>query len=227
MARAVVVQKSLATASANAIALSQTPVSGTALTLNGASVTGGVATLDTARRVLLTYGSEGSARTLIVNGTNGTGAAISETLAVPSGAPGTVATLQDFLTVTSAVPAGGGYTAAVTLGTNATGSTAWQVPNQHVTPFQIGFECDLLSGAATFSIETTNNSPLAPLPIYQAGYSTTLPVPNAFPVTGLTALTGNAQGSVSGVPIAAWRLTVTAGTGSVQATAQQAGIAGP
>src|SRR5215813_8621976 len=121
------IEKQLGAASANAIALSQTPVSGTPLTLNGASVTAGVAVLDTQRRVLLTYGNEASARTMVLTGTNDQGAAISETLAIPSGAGGTVASYFDYLTLTAALPLGGGWTAAVTLGTNGVGSTQPQI----------------------------------------------------------------------------------------------------
>lgn len=107
----------LAAASANNIALSQTPTSGTALTLNGALVSGGVAVLDLPRRVLLTYGSEGAARTLVVTGTDFYGMTISETLSIASGAAGTASTVLDYKTITSLVPAGGGWTAAVTVGT--------------------------------------------------------------------------------------------------------------
>lgn len=113
----------LAAASANAIALSQTPTSGTALTLNGALVSSGVAVLDSPRRVLLTYGSEASNRTLVVTGTDFYGMTISETLSVSSGGAGTVYTTLDYKTVTSLVPAGGGWTAAVTVGTNTIASS--------------------------------------------------------------------------------------------------------
>lgn len=113
----------LAAASANGICLSQTPTSGTALTLNGAVVSGGVAILDAPRRVLLTYGNEGGARTLVVTGTDVFGMTISETLSVPSGAAGTVYTVLDYKTITSLVPAGSGWTAAVTVGTNSIASS--------------------------------------------------------------------------------------------------------
>ena len=97
-----------AAAQAAGIVTSTTPVSGTALTLNGALVNAaGVAVMDKPRRILLTYGSEASARTLIVTGTNADGNPIQETLAVAASAPGTVYTVQDFATVTAALPQGG------------------------------------------------------------------------------------------------------------------------
>ena len=68
MANPAVLKKTLAAASANAIALLQTPVSGTKLTLNGAAVVNGVAVLDTQRRILLSFGNEAAQRTLAIAG---------------------------------------------------------------------------------------------------------------------------------------------------------------
>lgn len=184
----------------------------------------GVATLDTQRRVQLAYGNEAVARTMLITGTNGAGATISETLAVPSGAPGTVATLQDFLTVTQAMPAGGGWTAAVTLGTNAVGSTPWINTDTYNGPMQIGFELELLVAGGTATIETTQNSPWPnQAPIYTAGFDQTLPVPTPFAAAGLTGVAGNTQGAVALTTIIAWRLTVT-GTGSWRATGIASGL---
>lgn len=216
MARPVVVTKALIANNAALLAGAQIPVSGTALTLLGAS-------LDTARRILLTFGNEGSARTLVLTGTNGSGTAITETLAVPAGGAGTVASSQDFATVTQAMPAGGGWTAAVTLGTNTTGSTPWFVPDAFIEDFNIGFQTVLVSGAATYSIEVTQENVKMPIPIYQSGYSQAMPVPTAYGWPGLSALAGNGNGAVN-TPIAGWRLTVTAGTGTVRATALQSGL---
>lgn len=221
--RPIVLTKKLAAASANNIATSQTPTSGTALTLNGTLVSGGVATLDTPRRVLLTYGNEASGRTLVLSGTNGLGLTISETLVVPSGASGTVASLQDFATVTSAVPAGGGWTAAITLGTNATGSTIWVVPNYQQQVQNIGVECELLSGTATWQIDTTQNDPRLPISIYQPGYLTPAPVPTPFQPSGLNNLSQSTQGVIT-TPIMGMRLTIVSGTGLVRATFLPAGL---
>lgn len=101
------------------IALSQTPVSGVALNLNGALSAGGVATLASAQQVVLTYGNEVAARTLVLSGTDTTGATIGETLSVPAGAAGTAQSTLSYNSITSAVPAGGDWTAPATLGTVA------------------------------------------------------------------------------------------------------------
>lgn len=225
MPRQVAVSKSLAASSANNVALSQTPVSGTPLMLNGSTVSGGVAILDTQRRVLLTFGNEAANRTMVIAGTNQAGAKISETLAIASGGGGTVATLQDFYTVTSATPAGGGWTAAVTLGTNTVGSTPWFVPDLWLTPTLIEIATELASGgAANWSIEVTDDDPKMPLAPFQVGYSQTLPICNAVAWLGLSAITANASGIIN-TPIQAWRLTINSGTSQVTAKAQQAGLA--
>lgn len=150
----------LAGASANAIALSQTPVSGTALTLNGTLVNAaGVAVLDTPRRILLTYGNEGSARTLVLTGTNWSGNPISEILAVPSGAGGTVASVLDYATLTSALPLGGGWTAAVTLGTNGVAASPWLFMDEWGLPGIIG--ALTVTGTVNYTVQLTQDNPNA------------------------------------------------------------------
>lgn len=217
--RPFVLKKQLAAASATAVCAAQTPVSGTPLAINGSASSGGVATLDTQRQILLTYGDEAAARTLVITGTDDTGFAISETLNVPSGAAGTVATEQSFLTVKSALPGGGGWTAAVTLGTNAVGSTPWYLLNPHLTPFALTAELEF-TGAATASFDTTTDSPMPPIPVYAVP---TRPIPVATPLPSSAGVSVNTQVAVSS-PVLACRLTVLSGTGAVAASAVQAGI---
>jgi hypothetical protein len=152
----------LAAPSANNIALSQTPTSGTALTLNGSLVSGGVATLDAPRRVLLTYGNEGGARTLVLVGTDRYGARQGETLAVPSGAGGTVASVLDYKTLISATPAGGGWTAAVTVGTNGVASSAWaRLDDMGFGPVDLGVD---VTGVVNYTVESSVDDPNLMLP---------------------------------------------------------------
>lgn len=227
MGNPVVITKTLAASSANNICLSQTPVSGTALTLNGSTVTAGVATLDTARRVLLTFGVEASQRTLVVTGTNETGNPIQETLTVASGGGSTVATLQDYLTVTSLLPAGGGWSAAVTVGTNTVGSSPWKLIDPHVTPINLGLNVNITSGAINYSIEHTYDA----LP-GMLGNTGNLPwsyptAPQVLQHPVLTSLAVSAEGIYAppGPIPRAWRFTINSGTGTATATGDQAGIA--
>jgi hypothetical protein len=224
LADPVVLTKSLVAAVSNTIALNQVPVSGFALTINGASATNGVATLDTARRVLLTYGLEANPRTLVVSGMDYSGNnPISETLNVPAGASGSVYTNQDFLTVTSAIPAGGGWSAGASLGTNTIGSTPYWIPNYHITPFEVAVAFAVLSGAVTASVEIAGTPVLAAMPIYNTGYSQVPPVPSPIGWPGMTGLVGAAN-SLINLVCTGIRLTITAGAGVAQLGILQAGI---
>lgn len=198
----------LGAASANLYATSQTPTSGTALTLTGS-------TPDVARRVLLTYGNEGSARTMAITGTDRNGNTISETLSVPSGASGTVYTLQDFLTVTRALPLGGGWTAAVTLGTNGVASTQW-FQRDWVNLSHLGVLGYVASGkVVTYNIEATlddYNAPLDAAPYYASTEPASANPPIAIPFAGMSGLTTTTPLTEITVPCFGFRLTITAGT---------------
>ena len=221
-----ILKKVLTAAVANNIALSQTPVSGTPLTLNGAAVVAGVAVLDTQRRILLTFGNEASDRTLVLTGTNDAGAAVSETLKVASGAGGTIASVYDYRTLTSAVPAGGGWTAAVTLGTNSVGSTPWWIPDDALTPFEVAANVEFPVAATntTASVETTDDTLLMPMSIY-GGQPATIPPPIIAPWSGLTDV-GSDSYAVINHNCSGIRLTVTEGADgvAVQAVLRQSGI---
>lgn len=211
----ITVTKILAAASANNIATSQTPTSGTNLTINGSTASGGVATLDTQRRVLLTYGSEGSARTLFVKGTNQDGGIISETLSIPSGGSGTVASLFDYKTVTQLLPLGGGWTAAVTVGTSGVGSSRWVSVTPQVTPGMVQWQVKA-TGTVNYTVETTLNE------VNVVGlYPVVTPQP--FPVVALQSQTIDGMGQSSTVFLY-WRITINSGSGSVSCIGLQGGI---
>lgn len=204
----------LTAASANNIALSAIPTSGTPITLNGSLATGGVATLDMPRRVLLTFGAEGSARTLVLTGTNWSGLTISETLAVPSGGGSTVASVLDYATLTSALPLGGGWTAAATLGTNGVASSPWVRFDGWGVP-QVVFQC-VVSGTANYTVQITQddpNSPTDPISISSMTWSSA-PDPN------VVAASTTQMSSFSFCPAYA-RVTLNSGTGSVATTFTQ------
>jgi|SRR5215472_7418542 len=219
----------LAAASANNILTSITPTSGTALTLNGSTVTAGVATLDTPRKVLLTFGVEAANRTLVITGTNATGNPIQETVTVASGAGGTVATTQDFLTVKSALPLGGGWTAAITIGTNGVASSPWKFITYELSPTNMSIGV-VVSGTVNFTIEYTydnpNNNQVTPT---GGGVNGSYPAPvTSWQHTVLKNLAVTTDGVIND-PIYAWRLTLNSQTnpGFATATGIQAGIAGP
>jgi len=218
-----VITKSLTAAVANNIALSQSLGAAGALTLNGSTVSGGVAQLDTQRRVAIASTGNDSGITFLVKGTLQSGTAISETVSGTN--IGTAYTLQDFYTVTG-VTTSGATASSVTVGTSTVGSTPWIPVDNVLVPTQIGFEIEFLdgTGSATATIETTQNDPKMPLYIYQPGWSQTMPVPTPFAAVGMTNIQANAQGTVTGTTIMAWRVTITAGTGRMRTTGIQAGV---
>jgi hypothetical protein len=218
----IVVTKQLTAASANNIALTQTPTSGTPFTLNGSLVTGGVAILDTGRRVIVTVGSEASARTVVLTGTNSQGTIVTETLAIPASTPGAVASYYDYVTLRSAVPGGGGWTAAATIGTNTTGSTAPQMPAHYQAIFNVGFQVTVV-GTASCSIEVTMDIPYALPQIYTPGMTFIPPQVTWDAWTTLSAITMDTLGDVDS-PVNAWRLTVNSGTGLCTARAVPVGL---
>lgn len=206
--------------SANNIALSQSPGAG-AITLNGSAVSGGVATLDIARRILITPGGADSGITYTVTGTSRTGAALTETMQGVNN-PSTIITTQDFKTVT-AVTHSGSVAGTVTVGTsNATTSMSseWMVLDTACNPMQEGIAV-FVTGTANYTVEYTYDDPNNP-------YSGTFPT--AFNITSgsLTSKTGNAdsQGNKFDWPIFAVRLTInsyTAGA-TIKMIVIQAGI---
>lgn len=215
----------LTASAANNIATSQSAAGAAALTINGSLATSGIATLDTARRVLITSAADDSAVTFRVTGTNHTGNKIQETVTGSNG--GTVATASDFKTVTevrtSAATAGN-----VTVGTNGVASSPWFITNYHAaTPsMSIGV---VVSGTVSYTIEYTYDNPNDNQnKLGSQGDPGNYPsIPTSFSHATLVTQTATADGVISN-PIFAWRLTLNSQTnpGYATATAIAAGISG-
>ena len=141
---------SLAAASANNIALSQTPAGAGALTLNGSLVTSGVAVLDNPRRVLITTAD--TTTTFTITGTTPAGAVLSESFLVSTA---TYSQL-DYKTVTS-ITVNQGTTAAVTVGTNGIASTPWVRLDEWANT-QVAIQCDV-TGTVNYTVQSTLNDP--------------------------------------------------------------------
>lgn len=162
-------------------------------------------TLDTQRRVSLASLSNNSGTNFTITGLTATGLPRSETIAGPPALA--VSSSYDYLTVTSITA--DAAASGIRIGTNATGSTDWKLVDLRRHSLSMSVACTV-SGTVTYALETTNSSVLDPstLPIIQD--------------SGLGSLTGNAVWTPV-QPVRAWRLTVTAGTGTVFADAQQTG----
>jgi len=145
----------LATASANAICLSQTPTA--AFTLNGSLVSGGVATMDTPRRVLITTTANESSKTITVVGTDYNGSPITEVLTGPNAQAGY--TNMDFRTVTS-ITISAAASAAITVGTNNVASSQWVRLDEWANA-QTAIQCTV-TGSVNYTIQQTLQDPNSP-----------------------------------------------------------------
>ncbi len=221
MASPIVFTKTLGSASATNIALSQSP--GTAaFTLNGSTVSGGVATIDAktatnsaiGRRVIITSGSDDSGISFVVTGTNSTGNAITDTFAGTNG--GAAQSNQDFVTVTGITSTGAGAAGTVTAGTNGVGSSPWNTLNWHVTSvMNVSVGIEIVTGSVNYSVQHTYDDPNRLL----AGAAFPFP----YVATGFLALTASADG-VFELPIAAVNVLINSGTGTLRVRILQSGI---
>jgi|SRR5215472_4566057 len=203
-----IVQLGFAAGSVNSIALSQSPAAAP-VTLNGALVSGGVAVLDAARPVIITSGGNDSTINYTVTGTDGTGAAVNQTLA--GGNAAAVTTTQNFKTVTSVTHTG---SVATTVQVGTTGavqmpsSSPWiglNINNDVMTP--IGCSVSI-TGTINYTVEYT----------YELNPPTGSPVPYSISAGPLTAKTANAEaGNTFNFPVAALRLTANSATAPASA----------
>jgi hypothetical protein len=200
----------LTAASDNCISVSQTPGAAGNLTITGTAATAGVATLDTQRRVLLTFAASEVGHTFVVYGTKQGGTSISETVAGTG--IGTVATNQDFLTVTR-VSISAAATGAINVGTNGVGSTDWQSIDTMRQPVNVAFQAVVGAGTVNYSIQTTVQD------VNMLPSGTTYPT--AFDSV-VAAQATNQVGSITD-PVSFFRLVINSGTDPVTFTYQQAG----
>lgn len=217
----------LAAAVSNGIALSQTPGAAGNLTLNGSLVTSGVATMDVARRVLISTAGADAARTFTITGTDRYGNVQVEAITgIPTGTTG--ATQRDFKTVTK-IAVDAATAGAITAGTNGVGSSDWVVDD---------FLCRVwaLSGgiqgaaATTYTLEVTYDDPnktgtsLVVSPQQWSMNPASHVPPLVWPYAPINNASGNNQFDFPDHPIFAHRLTINSGTGLVVMQSIQAGV---
>ncbi len=199
---------SLAAASANNIALSQTLAAAGPVTLNGSTVTGGVAVLDQARQVLITSAGNDSGITFRVTGLNRWNQIISETITGASGAA--VATTNPFATVRSIVSSGA-TAAAITVGTN--GVTSIVIPvDWEANPTNIALNA-VVTGTVNYTVNQTLDNPYTSTGLYPANFTA---------ISALSAQTATAQVNLTN-DFTALQLVINSGTGSVLLDVVQAG----
>lgn len=205
----------LATASANNIATSQTPLAAGNLTINGALASGGVATLDVARRVLFTpAGAEGTNTTIwTVYGTDWNGNSISEAVAGVNN-PSTTYTLYDYKTVTR-IAVNKAQAGAVTVGTNAIASSR-PIFLDTFAPAPTAIQVTV-SGTVNYTVRQSLDDPNT----ISGGYPSVTWV--SHPDTSLVAATATAQGNYAYIPRVT-QILLNSGTGTVTMTVIQADV---
>lgn len=220
MATNTVFTKSLAAASANNIATSQSP-GAAALTLNGFAVTSGVATIDTynastnsapGRRVILLSGGNDSGINFFITGTNSSGNLVTDTVAGTNA--GTAQSNIDFVTVTKIIGSGA-IASTIVVGTNGVGSSEWKFWSfLSDSPMNLGYAVELVSGAVNYTVQYTYDDPNNLPP----GVTTPLVFSS---VLGAQAATSD---STISTPITATRVLINSGTGVIRMRVMQAGI---
>lgn len=219
----------LDSANAQLFVASNTPAAAGNLTLTGTSA-------DVGRRVLVTHGNETSERTILIVGTNQFDNSINEVVTIPSGGAGTVATKQDFETVTQA-RVYAAWSAAMSVGTNGVASTPWFVMDIMRDPTGLALAV-VVTGTVNYSIEETYDDPnwLPNQPYVSPSSVSTRPPgstispgsnvpPVAWPDASLVSKTESAQTLIT-QPFFAWRVTINSGTGSIKVQGIQAGLRG-
>jgi hypothetical protein len=203
----------LAAASANNIALSQTPAAAGPLLLNGSLSTAepGEAVLDSPRRILIT--TTDTTHTFTIVGVTPTDSVISESFLVS----GATYSQLDYAEVSS-ITISGAATGAVTVGTNGIASTPW-VRLDEFSLAQTAIQCTA-SGTVNYTVQQTLDDP-------NSNTNPVLPSAVTWIATSDTAAVGatsSVQTNYAYAPIFA-RVLLNSGTGTVVATFSQMGSA--
>lgn len=208
-----VFSRTLAALNATAVAASQSPGAGLITRVSTTVV------LDTQRRIAFSSGGDDSGITFTVTGTNQAGFPITDTFAGANTT--TYQSNLDFKTITN-VTHSGSVAGTLTIGTNAVGSSLWQIVNWNANPTNLGYVIELRSGAASFTMDYTLDDP------------NILPGTGGLNAAGLAypLATASASAAVTTTgsftsPIVAWRLTTLTGTGTLVVRALQSGLGTP
>lgn len=202
-----------ATADADAIHVSSTPVAGGIqdLAIDGAFASGGVATMDEHRQVRFTFAADESARRFIVRGTDRKGNTRVEAVA---GAAATALTVQGFSTVTQ-VQIDDDSAGAIEVGTATIVQTDWFPLDYIVSDFKVGLSL-VLGGALTpsFDVQVTLSNLLSrkgndPMPTVNSWvgseFDLIFPTANVQDHDTLVAVVADATGNLA-FPVRAIRL---------------------
>jgi hypothetical protein len=204
----------LAAASANSIALSQTPAGAGALTINGALASGGVATIAVPARITITSTGNDSGRTFAVTGTDQNGTVITETITGPNTT--VVTSVLTYKTITSIVISGAA-TGAITVGNSQSGSSGPIALDPWAFP-QVALQCSV-TGTVNYTVQQTLDNPNDPNNAVARASMQWVDHPD----TNLVAATATKQGNYGYTPLFT-RLVINSGSGSVRFTVVQSNV---
>lgn len=208
--RPIEVSKALTALDRNGICEAQQLAAAGNLIINGVYASGGVATLETQRIVGIYSAGNLSALTFTVYGTNSNNVSISEAISGPNNS--TVSTTQNFYTVTR-VAVSGVVGTDVEVGTTGVGATAPIVLDQYISPFNVSIGATV-TGTVNFTVQYTNGN------VFPTDFAD---LNNLVWIDTIAAGSVNAVGTLVS-PVAAIRLLINSGTGTVKMTVRQAGI---
>lgn len=204
----------LAAASANSIALSQTPAGAGALTINGALASDGVATIAVPARITIASAGNDSGKTFIVVGTDHSGNSITETITGPNAT--SVTSVLTYRTVNSVIISAAAA-GAITVGNSQSGSSPAIALDPWAFP-QVAIQCGV-TGTVNYTVQQTLDNPNDPVnPIAR----TSMQWVN-HPDTNLVGASTTLQGNYGYAPLF-MRLVINSGSGSVRLTVIQANV---
>jgi len=201
--------------STNSVALAQTLGAAGNLVLNGSTVVNGVAVLGVGYMVgvTLTFAASEVGHNFTITGTDYGGNVISEIIAGTTA--GTVDTANDYATITQ-ISVASATTGNVSVGNVNQAVGRWVVADKNKANFQVGFGC-YVTGSVFYSIQHTWQDVLS--------QPTTAANQRIF-YHDFVVNQSTTQDSNYAFNIAAFRLVITSGTGSVELMSLEAG-AGP
>lgn len=208
-------------ANTNTVATTKTFNTVTSVTISGASAAAvtvghsGTATMDMARRVIITSAGNDTGITFTLSGTDWAGNTISETVTGASGAA--ASSVLDYLTVTSVLTSGA-TAGGVQVGTNGVAASPWV----HFDPLGGSSEVSIqatVSGTVNFTVQQTLDSPVRVTNAVHpnTGLARSAVTWVSHPDTALASATATAQGNYAYAPVFA-RVLLNSGTGTVTTT---------
>ena len=179
----------------------------------------GTATLDVARRVIITSGGDDSGITFTMAGTDRNNNPISEVI---TGANGVASSRLSYLTVTS-IKTSAAAASTLTVGTNTVADSQWVRFDDFAANSQVSIQCTV-SGTVNYTVQQTMEDPnyitnQLPTPTYQWTPASVSWVDH--PDTALVAATATKQGNYGYAPVWA-KVVLNSGTGTVTGIFRQA-----